>query len=103
MRPKVSKRNVLRFTEKLLLESKVEELPDKKPSTGEQNIAEMMSLATQLGFSIALPIVAGALGGQFLDKIFGTAPRLTLALIFLGVLTGFIYIYRIMVESQNNK
>ncbi len=45
----------------------------------------MISLVSQLGFSISLPIVGGAFLGQFLDKTFHLYPKMTLLLILLGV------------------
>ena len=44
--------------------------------------------ATTIGWEIAIPIVGGPLLGFFLDRQFGTAPRWTLILLGVGVLSA---------------
>lgn len=60
------------------------------------NFSAMMSLVSELGFSISLPIAGGALLGQFLDNKLGTSPRITLSLIFTGLIIGILNIYRLI-------
>src|SRR3990172_6055117 len=48
----------------------------------------------QIGFSIALPIAGGAIGGSLLDRHFGSYPRLTLGLLTLGTIISFITFYQ---------
>ncbi|OGG07981.1 hypothetical protein A3A59_01990 [Candidatus Gottesmanbacteria bacterium RIFCSPLOWO2_01_FULL_42_10] len=45
--------------------------------------------ATEIGFSIALPITAGALFGLWLDNKFKSHPKLTLSFLFVGILVAF--------------
>lgn len=48
----------------------------------------------QIGFSIALPIAGGAIGGSFVDRYFATYPRWTLGLLGLGVAVSFLTFYQ---------
>jgi len=52
-----------------------------------------LGLAWQLGYTIAVPLVALALLGRFLDKKLGTSPFLLLAgiLVSIGVTTWLVY------------
>lgn len=52
-----------------------------------------LSLAWQLGYTIAIPIVVLALVGRMLDKRFGTSPWLLLAGIFVSLFVSTIAIY----------
>lgn len=98
------KRKVLRFTkERLLEESEEVEKPKEDEETRKSRFLAMISLASELGFSISLPIAGGAILGQFLDNKFNTSPRLTLSLIFFGLFLGVTNIYYIMKESEENQ
>lgn len=63
-----------------------------------------VSLAWELGFTIAIPVVILALLGRFLDKKLGTDPWLILAGVILSVLISSYLIYKktaeIMDKSQ---
>ena len=48
------------------------------------DIADALSLVTQLGFSMALCVVLGVLSGRALDRWFGTSP----VLLLIGALLG---------------
>lgn len=97
----IKKRKVLHFTKEKFLEEKIE---DEKPSEDEKESRDkflaMISLASELGFSISLPIAGGAILGWILDGKFHTSPRITLSLIFLGIMLGAANIYFIMKESE---
>lgn len=65
----------------------------KKP----QGLASKMqawSLAFELGYTIAIPIVLLALAGRYLDKTFNTAPFLLLAGILLSIFISTAIIYK---------
>lgn len=95
------KRKVLRFTkDKLLREEEEEEKPKENEQVTRSRVLAMVSLASELGFSISLPIAGGALLGQFLDGKLHTTPRLTLSLIFLGLFIAACNIYIIMKETK---
>lgn len=97
----VKTRKVLRFTsEKLLTETEEEEKPKESDEKGRTKFLAMISLASELGFSISLPIAGGAILGQFLDSQLHTGPRITLSLIFFGLFIGAANIYFIMKESE---
>lgn len=63
-----------------------------------------MSLAWELGYTIAVPLVVFALAGRYADKHFGTTPWLLLAgmLIAIAVSTiGLIWKFNKIIASQN--
>jgi F0F1-type ATP synthase assembly protein I len=53
-----------------------------------------VSLAWELGYAIAIPLVVLALLGRFLDKKIGTSPWLLLTGILLSILISSYLIYR---------
>lgn len=63
----------------------------------------VLTTSTQLGFAIALPIAGGALLGTYLDKLFGTSPKLTLSLIFTGAILGGTNIYYLFRDSEKEE
>lgn len=71
------------------------EVLDSKKSENNQSFF-LISLLTELGFSIALPITIGALAGSWLDQRFGTSPKLTLSLLMVGVMMSAINLYQII-------
>lgn len=81
-------------------EVNTEDLQEKEKER--TKFSAMMSLASELGFSISLPLVGGAVLGQFLDSKFGTNPKLTLSLIFTGLMIGFANVYFIIKNSEKN-
>jgi len=60
----------------------------------------LLSLGTELGFTISLPIVIGVLAGTYLDNKLGTGSKFTLSLIFLGVFLGIMNMVHIIKESS---
>lgn len=97
----LAKRKVLKFTkDKILQEELEEEKPPQNTEETRSKFLAMISLASELGFSISLPIAGGALLGQFLDAKLNTSPRMTLSLIFLGLFIGAANIYVIMKEIK---
>lgn len=77
----------------------VEKKQQSKKLENDKTISSI-SLASELGFSISLPIVGGAFLGQFLDNKFHSAPRMTLSLVFLGVFFAIANIYLIMKNNS---
>jgi F0F1-type ATP synthase assembly protein I len=57
-----------------------------------------VSLAWELGYSIAVPLVGLALVGRFLDKKLGTSPWLILAGILISILISSYLIYKKTVD-----
>lgn len=62
---------------------------------------ELVTLAFELGYIIALPIVALGLGGKWLDGRMDTAPLFTLLGILLAITSTSIWIYRKFGEYFN--
>ncbi len=52
------------------------------------NFFLILALASELGFSIALPIVGGIIIGSFFDSKLRTQPAFTLVLLVVGVMIG---------------
>lgn len=53
-----------------------------------------VSLAWELGYSIAVPLVVLALGGRFLDKKMGTSPWLLLIGILFSIIISSYIVYK---------
>ncbi len=98
----VKNRKVLKFTKDKLLEEYIEEEKPIDKGESQSKFLAMISLASELGFSISLPIAGGAILGEYLDNKFNTLPRITLSLIFLGLFIGAANIYMIIKESEND-
>lgn len=64
-----------------------------------------LSLAWQLGYSIAVPLIVLALLGRFLDKKFNTSPWLLLTGIFLSLIVSTFAVYnktiKILQETED--
>lgn len=48
-------------------------------------LAQALSLAWELGYTIAVPLVVFALGGRLLDRAWGTSPWLLLTGVLLSI------------------
>lgn len=62
-----------------------------------------LSLAWELGYMIAIPLVALALGGRFLDKKLGTAPILLLAGVVLAIIVSSYAVYKKTTDIMGKK
>lgn len=62
-----------------------------------------VSLAWELGYSIAVPLVVLALGGRFLDKKLGTTPWLLLIGILLSIIISSYIVYKKTIDVMNKK
>ncbi|MFH0712795.1 MAG: AtpZ/AtpI family protein [Candidatus Jorgensenbacteria bacterium] len=60
----------------------------------EKSLFRPLALAWELGYTIAIPLVALALGGRFLDKSFDTSPIFLLIGIFVSIFISSFLIYR---------
>lgn len=56
--------------------------------------SENMNVGLRAGSELVVSIVAGAMIGLWLDAEFGTKPIFLLALLFLGIITGFVNVWR---------
>lgn len=68
--------------------------PVKKTDAGGPD-ADSMGKGMRAGLELVVSIAAGTLLGLWLDKTFDTKPFFLIALFFLGVITGFVNIWRI--------
>lgn len=92
-------RNVLRIGKEITTIEK-EDRPTK--SEGIEKTASLVGFAMDLGFSVSVPIAGGALLGVYLDKRFGTSPKLTLSLLFLGLYIGIYSVYKTIKDQWTN-
>ena len=74
----------------------IEEISDKN------RFLEGLELASDLGFTIAIPIVTGAVLGSFLDNKLNTSPKLALSLIMLGLFISLYNIYKLTKKNSSN-
>ncbi len=73
----------------------------KKPNS--MNKIKNIALLTQLGFSMALPIVAGVYIGSRLDNYFNTAPLFLLVLLFIFSISSFVTLFKLSGVSKTKK
>lgn len=71
-------------------------MPSSEPSPAFQHNTRAISLAFSIGFSLAGPVMLGALLGYWLDGRFGTSPTWTMILTLLGMAAGLIQMIRIV-------
>jgi ATP synthase protein I len=72
------------------------ELPGAEPSPTFQRNTRAISLAFSIGFSLAGPVILGALAGYWLDGRFGTSPTWTMILTILGMGAGLAQMIRVV-------
>jgi F0F1-type ATP synthase assembly protein I len=53
---------------------------------------EALGFAWEMGYTMAIPLVALALGGRFLDRYFGTSPAFLLTGIMLSIIASSILV-----------
>ena len=69
------------------------EKPENQKISENNNEWSAVSLAWNLGYTIAIPIIALALGGRFLDKKFDTSPLFLLIGVFASILVSTLGVY----------
>jgi len=70
------------------------ELWNKKMNKNSDKQFSALGLAWEMGYTIAVPLVALALGGRFLDKKLGTAPWLLLFGILISIAVSSWLVYK---------
>jgi F0F1-type ATP synthase assembly protein I len=63
-----------------------------------ENFWSMLSLAWELGYLIALPLIFFALIGRFLDKYFHTSPWLFLCGISMAIIISVYIVYKKIIK-----
>lgn len=76
---------------------------EKKNKSSMSSGLEALTLITQLGLTIAVPIVLGAVAGHWLDGKFGTGMIFFLILMCLGIAGGFVGAYRQIITVGKKK
>ncbi len=72
----------------------------KNPSGGGWQSA---AVAGEIGFDIVLPMVLGLVGGAKLDELWGTRPKATLLLFFVGLAMGCASLIRIVRDALRRR
>ena len=63
----------------------------------------LVAVVSSLGWSLVLPIVAGALLGNYLDRITGREFVWTIGLLFLGVALSLYNLYHILFKETRDQ
>ncbi len=66
-------------------------------------IANMLSLVSQVGLMILVSILGCTFIGKFLDSKFGTDPVLTLIFLLLGIGGAFMSVYKTLIVYTKRK
>jgi len=66
-------------------------------------ISTALALVGQLGFVMITCILVGLGGGLYLDSILGTEPVLSIVLLLLGVASGMLACYRMIMKSVSDQ
>ncbi|WP_053954888.1 AtpZ/AtpI family protein [Inediibacterium massiliense] len=62
-----------------------------------------ITLITQIGISMVIPILAGVYAGNWLDAKFKTNFIFLLICIILGIGTSFLHVYKMVMRDFKNK
>lgn len=68
-----------------------EKEPKKK---GQGGALQALALTTTIGMELAITVVLGYYGGQYLDQRFATGPWLMLAGVLVGLAAGIVGVYK---------
>lgn len=82
---------------------KISDSKDKKEKKQSNSQWSVFSLAMELGFLIAIPLVVMALLGRFLDKKLETSPWLFLAGICISILLTTYLVYKKTISVFDNQ
>lgn len=70
--------------------------PPKKPS----NFWRLVATMSSLGWSLVLPIVGGALLGEYLDRVTGQEFVWTVGLLFAGIAMSLYNLYHVLYKEK---
>ena len=93
------KKNILKLHKGVITKSSEPDAGSKRRERDRQFFNKVMADASDLGFSIVLPMVGGIFIGRLIDTRFDTSPTWTLSLLFLGVIIAAIRIIRLLRED----
>ena len=74
-----------------------------KSTKGTSGSLRYLSLAGQLGFDIAVPMVVGLIVGRWLDDMWRTAPTYTIGLFSFGCVIGCTSLIRIVQDVTRRR
>lgn len=66
----------------------------EKKDQGRGAALQALALTTTIGAELAIAVVLGYYGGQYLDRQFGTGPWLMLAGVLVGLAAGIVGVYK---------
>jgi len=69
----------------------------------DMGIFRSLALVTQLGLSMALPVIFGVIVGKYLDERLGTSHILLIVFSIIGVLASFRNLYHLAYKSTKRK
>lgn len=72
-------------------------------SNEKSKVLQNLVLISQVGISMLVPILGGALLGIFIDKKLGTGIIFFIIFIILGIISAFITLFKITVGSNRRK
>ncbi len=75
----------------------------KKSSVDWKDAFWVLAVGSQLGLSIALPVILGLAVGYWLDTRLGTLPWITLLLVLIGTVSGPIIAYRWVISAVQKR
>ena len=87
---------------RLVTKEAVKKNPDEKDLNRERFLRGL-GLVSELGFIISFPLVGGVFLGIWLDRRYGSSPKMTLSLIFLGLIIAFANLFVITSEFSKKK
>jgi len=67
-----------------------------KNGTGLSDFFPGVRIISELGLALAIPLVGGAFLGSYLDQLLGMRPKLTLSLLFTGLIIGLISMIKVI-------
>jgi predicted F0F1-ATPase subunit len=73
--------------------------PDEIPAKEPLNFWRLVAVTSSLGWSLVLPIVAGAFLGNYLDEVTGSKYIWTVGLLFAGVALSLYNLYHILYKE----
>jgi ATP synthase protein I len=73
--------------------------PEPPPEKAKDNFWRLVATMSSLGWSLVLPIVGGALLGNYLDKVTGQEFVWTVGLLFGGVAMSLYNLYHILYKE----
>ena len=59
-------------------------------------------LVLKISFALLFPIFTGIFLGTYLDRLLGSSPWLTLLLLILGIASGFGWLYKVSIKSDDD-